>query len=475
MVRNRWVLVGFVVAAAVWLAGASHPWRARAALAQGEFLQLAGTAALDSVALDGGEKFSLQLGIRNLAAEPAQIRRADFFLASEGGWAWSLGDLIRKDGGFFGAGPQLGPRAQIALGRQQFEWSAPVSHAVFHLQAVGAGGKTQELLAQFPIRRTGYALPANLPARGPVFIGIQEPVEALPLSTGEKWLPVIGQIVNWGSEPLTLTRWRLRLEGPDGAMILDRDLAQSFVVRNSREPVTPFLYGFVLPAGFARGRLTLGGEASLPGGRQALERSAPVSLATVQDLQPPVSGLWKWGNGPGELVMHTHYGFPEQRYAYDLVMLGDAGGQRRPFRVDPGSNESYFAWDQPIFCMADGRVAEVIDDVPDNFGNRENPANNPKRNSHVIVQHPGNRFSIYSHLRQGSAVVRVGQQVKAGERLGRVGNAGFSSEPHLHAGSFEIDATGRVRALPMGFRNLQTAAGAPVAGVPQGGREYRSK
>jgi murein DD-endopeptidase MepM/ murein hydrolase activator NlpD len=52
--------------------------------------------------------------------------------------------------------------------------------------------------------------------------------------------------------------------------------------------------------------------------------------------------------------------------------------------------------------------------------------------------------------------VKEGQRVTTGQVLGRVGNAGLSSEPHLHVAYFTIDETGRVRALPMQFDNLFT-------------------
>ena len=133
-----------------------------------------------------------------------------------------------------------------------------------------------------------------------------------------------------------------------------------------------------------------------------------------------------------------------------------------------------FCWDQPIRSMADGEVAQVVDDVPDNLGNRENPANTPKRNSRIVVRHGSDRFAIYTHPRQGSAAVKVGQQVKAGDLLGRVGNAGFSSEPHLHVAGYTLDRTGRVRALPLTFSDLRAPDGAAVPGVPKGGLQYVS-
>ena len=51
----------------------------------------------------------------------------------------------------------------------------------------------------------------------------------------------------------------------------------------------------------------------------------------------------------------------------------------------------------------------------------------------VVVRHQDGRHSQYAHL---SAIsVRNGQKVNSGQRLGRSGNTGNSTGPHLH---FEI-------------------------------------
>ena len=61
---------------------------------------------------------------------------------------------------------------------------------------------------------------------------------------------------------------------------------------------------------------------------------------------------------------------------------------------------------------------------------------------------------MYAHVRKGSAKVKVGDVVRAGDVLAEVGNAGFSTEPHLHLAYYTLDASGRVRALPMAFPGL---------------------
>jgi murein DD-endopeptidase MepM/ murein hydrolase activator NlpD len=48
----------------------------------------------------------------------------------------------------------------------------------------------------------------------------------------------------------------------------------------------------------------------------------------------------------------------------------------------------------------------------------------------VVLSHYGGYLTVYGHL--DSITVRRGQQLRRGERLGTVGNTGWSASPHLH-------------------------------------------
>lgn len=95
-------------------------------------------------------------------------------------------------------------------------------------------------------------------------------------------------------------------------------------------------------------------------------------------------------------------------------------------------------------------------------------------NNEIIIQHPNNVFSRYAHMRQGTATVHVGQTVYAGSVIALVGNAGNSSEPHLHFHMFKIDSTGRQAAVAFQVPGMKSASGANVTGVPKGGFIYRT-
>ncbi len=56
----------------------------------------------------------------------------------------------------------------------------------------------------------------------------------------------------------------------------------------------------------------------------------------------------------------------------------------------------------------------------------------------VVIDHTGGYRSVYSHLSQ--VLIEPGTRVRSGQAIGRVGNSGRSTGPHLH---FEINRWGR--------------------------------
>ncbi|MGZ0212894.1 MAG: M23 family metallopeptidase [Actinomycetales bacterium] len=76
----------------------------------------------------------------------------------------------------------------------------------------------------------------------------------------------------------------------------------------------------------------------------------------------------------------------------------------------------------PIQSIADGVVSEV-NLAPGGYG------------VHVYIDHVINGQSVrslYAHMQWGSPAVAVGQPVTVGQLVGRVGNTGASTGPHLH-------------------------------------------
>lgn len=81
--------------------------------------------------------------------------------------------------------------------------------------------------------------------------------------------------------------------------------------------------------------------------------------------------------------------------------------------------------------------------------NDDDPAGN-----HVLLDLGHGTYALLGHLRASSAKVRTGDRVRAGDLIGRVGNSGNSSEPHLH---FHVQDSPRLSCgtgLPVRFRDV---------------------
>jgi murein DD-endopeptidase MepM/ murein hydrolase activator NlpD len=69
--------------------------------------------------------------------------------------------------------------------------------------------------------------------------------------------------------------------------------------------------------------------------------------------------------------------------------------------------------------------------------------------NHVRIVHPDGTMALYAHLDLASVIVRPGARVRAGQKIARSGNTGFSSGPHLH---FAIQQNTGLNLISLPFR-----------------------
>lgn len=185
----------------------------------------------------------------------------------------------------------------------------------------------------------------------------------------------------------------------------------------------------------------------------------------------PLKGVSYAGAGPS---FNTHHRWvPPEAFAFDIGMIAEGG---LTYRGKGMTFSDYAIYGAPVRAAADGEVVAVVTsegEDPQQFrragetteayfqrvqawqaaGMARGPAF--LAGNYVVIRHPWGEYSLYAHMKPGTARVKVGQVVKAGETIGQVGSSGSSTEPHLHFqvcdGPGPLDCAGR----PIGFKGVE--------------------
>jgi biotin carboxyl carrier protein len=280
------------------------------------------------------------------------------------------------------------------------------------------------------------------------------------LATGDS-VPFLGyelHVSNLTAAPLTIRR----------VEVLDADRGR--VLHTLQDTALQRALGRLGPQGPQAERATMGGGLRavvylwIPLGRDAaptalrhrltLERKAADSTRETLTLEgavtpinrnivvisPPLRGDWAALNGPSNTSGHRRLVLAlngnvasAQRFGIDFLRLDDSGLR---MKGDSLKNESYFAYGQEILAVADGKVVETKDSIPQNVPgamSRAVPITlETVGGNHVVIDIGGGYYAFYAHVQPGSLRVKVGDRVKRGQVLALVGNSGNSTEPHLH-------------------------------------------
>lgn len=134
------------------------------------------------------------------------------------------------------------------------------------------------------------------------------------------------------------------------------------------------------------------------------------------------TGEWTVSHGGKRRGTNYHHGSRGQNYAYDLVV--QKGGRQR----SGDANRDYYCYGLPVLAPAAGTVLEAINNIPDNSpGTRGRAGGNG-----VVIDHGFGEQSSLWHMIPGSVTVKAGDKVELGQVLGKVGNSGRSTGPHIH-------------------------------------------
>ncbi len=142
--------------------------------------------------------------------------------------------------------------------------------------------------------------------------------------------------------------------------------------------------------------------------------------------------------------------------------------QQRRVRIDQGYGGSFshadpqnkyaldFAAEEgtPVVAAREGVVMQVESDFDKAGLNREKYGG---RANFVRIVHDDGTMALYAHLKTEGVMVRVGQRVRAGQRIGLSGNTGFTTGPHLHF-ALPVNRGMRLQSLPFRLQGKPQAA-----------------
>ena len=167
------------------------------------------------------------------------------------------------------------------------------------------------------------------------------------------------------------------------------------------------------------------------GARTDVDRTPPVVLG------PPLAGpgwipVGSCCAGPHRRALPPRHGKLElgQRFAIDWNGMDDGGFM---LRGDASVNANWVFYDAPVLAVADGTVVVARDYLEDQIPNAPTPVGiEDGDGNHVVIDIGDGRYVFYAHLAPGSVTVKEGDRVCSGQQIGRLGNTGSSTGPHLH-------------------------------------------
>lgn len=135
------------------------------------------------------------------------------------------------------------------------------------------------------------------------------------------------------------------------------------------------------------------------------------------------------------------------------------------FKDEGTKNDQYFGFGAKVLAVADGTVVFTQDGEPEQTPGGVIPADGQSQigGNKVILRIAPKVFAAYEHLQPGSLTVKVGDKVKAGAILAKLGNTGPSTGPHLHFGLLDRPNVFTGRALPFVIDHYTLAGTVDIA------------
>jgi len=193
----------------------------------------------------------------------------------------------------------------------------------------------------------------------------------------------------------------------------------------------------------------------------------------------PLRGEWLAPNTPGTKIPSHGTNQLGTRYAYDFIQvdwnrcgLPAYRGSLAQYLLHGMPLKEYYCWGQDVYSPCDGTIIQAQDGYEERERtNLRSDMSNAYKNAHyfnpetddvqsvagnyIIIDCGDNVYAALVHLQTGSIQVSVGQNVKKGEIIGRVGHSGNSFAPHLHFQLMDSSNIATANGLPCAFEEYE--------------------
>ena len=173
---------------------------------------------------------------------------------------------------------------------------------------------------------------------------------------------------------------------------------------------------------------------SLIGDEGKLDEEIYLNYQTITDLELPFEDDWYIFVGGRTHLDAGHHFITRgvgQRYAYDIAIVIDNSS----YSGDSKKNEDHYCFGKRLNAPGNGKIIALENNIDDNYISgtvNSDIDENTIAGNYIIIDHLNGEYSMLAHFKKGTIIVSVGDTVIKGQEVGKAGNSGNSTGPHLH-------------------------------------------